>query len=197
MEKSLIQINSELREELKETVKKEFRNILFEERYFETAIKSYIKSLCFQDINYVFMLNRGLVKNGAITFENPEYSTKIWMKIKSNVNINKLYEEYKFGKHIKCSFENFEAAINFEPIENFESDEEIIVWTGNGKKKFTYKGLFDLYHRIYDEDFSKIHKSSKDLFLAYISVKFKFEGVFKSFNLINRSFIKAYDWKDK
>lgn len=188
---------SEIRQELRETVKKEFRSIMFEERYFEKMIKSYIKKLCYEDVNYPLMLNRGLVKYEPTIYEVMEHSTYIWMNKKKNVDLKKLYAEYKNGGIISCSYEGFESAMNIIPPEVKNGKIQAITWNDYGRKTFSYKRLFELYERIYDENFSKLDVRKKDKFIGYISNKFKFEGVTKSFDKIDDSFKKAYNWKGK
>ena len=179
MEKSSLhnlkkEIKSELlKEEIREVIKKEFRNILFEERHFETQLTTYIKSLCYRDINYLQLLNRGLIKYGPTFHKNLELSSSILLK-KKNVDLRKIHEEYTQGWSINCSFENFESGMNFSPIVDHNSNEEIIVWTEKARKKHTYKGLFDLYSEILKEEISNLDSYRKNWIFQYISVKFRF-----------------------
>ncbi len=177
----------QLRDELVKSVMFKVEKLIFEERYFETPLKTYIKSLCYEDVHYLRMLNLGLVKQGNNIIPVSEKSTgEVWMTLRKNVNTNMLYEEYKGGGLVDCSFENFISILNFD------SAAERLIWQGKGKSKFSYLGLFDLYNRIYDYDFSNLNPLLKQRFLLYLSVKFIFDGETKEYENIKKSFNKEY-----
>lgn len=102
------EIRSELKEEIKaeivaewsdEIVKsamKKVDNMIFLERYFEPMLRTYIKSLCYDDIYYQKMVILGKTKLQETTYEIPQFSEgEIWMIKKKNINIKKLFKEYK------------------------------------------------------------------------------------------------------
>lgn len=176
--------------EIKEVVKKEIRTIIFEERYFETPLRAYIKSLAYDDVHYLRMLNAGMVKYGTTIIEIPKISSgSLKMRMKKYVNLNKLYEEYTNTGLLEGTLEDFLAIVNFEAESGY------INWTQKARKTFTYKGIFELYESIYEDDFFNLNPLLEGIFLAYISTKFLLLGKFKETTDFEKSFNKIYNKK--
>lgn len=176
----------ELRDEIRDIVKNEVKSILIEERGLETSLTAYIKSLCYEEVHYLKMLNKGLVKHGSDLIEIPETSkNRVWMSKKDNVDVRNLYEEYRSGGFIDCSYENFKYLMNFNP------KSRPVAWNDTARKTFTYKKLFELYHTIYHFDFSN-SEQLKERFLLFLADFYHFGGEFKKYKDVKKSFDKAY-----
>lgn len=180
----------DLDQEIREIVRDEIKRYIFDTKSIDKSLRTYIKSLCFDDIYYLRMLNGGLLKQETGTYIIPETSTgKIRMNKKENVDLKKLYKEYLKTGHITCTYDDFKSVMNFE------HDVQIIDWRDKGKKTFTYKSLFELYNRIYDYNFSELKPVVEYRILLYISVKFKFQNQIKDIQDIRKSFHKTYKSK--
>lgn len=188
------EILAEWRDEIVQSTMKKVDDMIFLERHFDSMLRTYITSLCYEDVHYLRMLNRGLVKQGSNVIPVAQKSTgEIWMTLKNNVNLNSIYDEYRVSGLITCNLENFIDVINFN------SGAENTLWYGKGKKGYSFLGLFELYNRIYDYDFCNLNPLIKKRFLKYISVKFLFKGETKEFEKIERSFNNKYGktWNPK
>lgn len=184
------ELRLEMKAELKELVKKEIYTILFEERAFQTPLTAYIKSLAYKDIHYLIMLNKGMVKHGSNLIEIPETSTgTVFMKLKKNINFKQLYDNCIESGVMEASFEDFKAVLNFEVESGY------IFWLQKARKSFTYKGIFELYESIYDEDFFNLNPHLQRLFIVYLSNKFLLGQDFKSYVDFEKSFNKVYKRK--
>jgi hypothetical protein len=184
------ELRLEMKAELKKLVKEEIHTILFEERAFETPLTTYIKSLAYKDIHYLIMLNNGLVKHGSNLIEIPETSTgTVFMKLKKNINFKQLYDNCIESGIMEASFDDFKAVLNFEAESGY------IFWLQKARKSFTYKGIFELYESVYDEDFFNLNPHLQRLFIAYLSNKFLLEGKPKLYVEFEKSFNKVYKGK--
>ncbi|MGO3184467.1 MAG: hypothetical protein ACTIJ9_16690 [Aequorivita sp.] len=179
----------ELRQEIKDIVKKEVRSLLIEERGLETSLKAYIKSLCYEEVHFLRMLNEGLVKHGEEFIEIPETSKgRVWLRKRSDVDIRNLYEDNRSKGWISCSYENFKYLIEFN------EKAKPTAWNEEAKKSFTYKGLFKMYGKAYYFDF-KENDEYRKMFLCYLADFFYFKGEFKKYQEIKKSFDKTYTSK--
>ncbi|WP_299154253.1 hypothetical protein [uncultured Christiangramia sp.] len=177
----------EIEDKTREIVRSEIKSYIFDTRSIDLSLRIYIKSLCHDEIHYLKMLNRGLVKHGSEIIEIPEWSTgNIVMNKKKDVNLKDLYKEYTNGGYLNCSFNDFKSIVNFEFDCNY------VAWTDKARKTFTYKNLFALYNRIYDYDFSDLNPFLEERFLSFISVKFLFQDEIKDVKFIKKAFNKAY-----
>ena len=192
------EIKSELKEEIKAEILKESRDeivqeaikkvdeMIFVDRYLEPKLRTYIKSLCYDEVHFLSMLNKGLVNHGETFIEFPKTSTgKVFMSKRKDVNVEKLYNEYRNSGIIDCSYENFNSLLEFK------AEAKPIAWNDKGRKKFTYKNLFKMYNRVYEVDNLKL-KPLRRRFLHFLSVSFCFEGTFKKYAEIKKSFDKLY-----
>lgn len=178
------------KDEINEVVKEEIRTIIFEERYFEMSLRAYIKSLVYDDIHCLRMLNAGMVKYGTTIIEIPEMSSgSLKMKVKKGVNLDEMYEQYTNTGLLQGTHGDFLAIVNFEAESGY------IKWTQKARKTFTYKGIFELYESIYDDDFFNLNPLLEKKFLAYISTKFSLGGKFKKTTDFEKSFNKIYNRK--
>lgn len=66
------ELRQEITAELKELAKQEIHKLIFTDRYFEPALRTYIKSLLYDDIHYLRMLNRGMVNYGETIITFPQ-----------------------------------------------------------------------------------------------------------------------------
>lgn len=180
------EISDEILAEIKNIVKEEVRSVLITERGLETTLTAYIKSLCYDEVHYLRMLNRGLVKHGSTLIEIPNTSRNIvWLTKRKNIDIRNLYEEYRSGNFIFCSYEDFNMVLDFKV------PSKPISWNDKGRKQFSYKRLFELYNSVYVLDFSKSTRL-KNKFLYFLADCFYFDGEFKKFVNIKKAFDKAY-----
>lgn len=183
------EISDEILAEIKNIVKQEVRSVLITERGLETSLTAYIKSLCYEEVHYLRMLNRGLVKHGSTLIEIPDTSkNKVWLTKRNNIDIRDLYEEYRSGNFIFCSYEDFNLVLNFK------EPSKPISWNDKGRKRFSYKRLFELYNRVYVFDFSE-SAELRNRFLYFLADCFYFEGEFKKFAEIKKAFDKVYPKK--
>lgn len=181
------ELQLEMKQEIKELVKKEIRTILFEERAFEIPLKTYIKSLAYENVHYLIMLNKGMVKHGSSLIEIPEKSTgTIFMNLKKDVDFQQLYDYYIEAGLMQASFEDFKAVLNFETESGY------IFWLQKARKSFTYKGIFELYESVYNEDFYNLNPYLQRIFIVYLSNKFLLGNDFKSYLAFEKSFNKLY-----
>jgi hypothetical protein len=181
------EIINEIKDEINFIVRKEVENVLIIERGLEASLTTYIHNLCFREIHYLRMLNQGLVKHGENLIVIPNSSNGfVWLNKKDYINFENLFREYSKSGIVNCSFENFESALKFEPIDGS------ISWNGSGRKKFSYIGLFQLYNTIYD--FESLIKNAVVLerFVSFISSTFTFDGQFKTSNDVKKSFNRKY-----
>ncbi len=184
------ELQLEMKQEIKELVKKKIRTILFEERAFEVPLKAYIKSLAYENIHYLIMLNKGMVKHGSSLIKIPKMPPgKIFMNLKEDVDFQKLYDDYIEAGLMQASFEDFKAVLNFEAESGY------IYWLQKARKSFTYKGIFELYESIYNEDFYNLNSYLQKMFIAYLSNKFLLGNDFKTYLAFEKSFNKLYKKK--
>lgn len=175
------------RNQIREIVKEEFYKILFEERIFEREIQTYIKSLVYDDVHYLRLLNSGIVKQGSLIFEVPEYSSgKLIMSRRANISLENIYNENIRYDIMAGDLSDFVAIINFE------SESGIIDWRQKGRKQFTYTGIFKMYEEIYDIEFKTMEEYFVDRFMLYLSTKFQLGGNFKKWTDFKKSFMKIY-----
>ncbi len=178
------------RDQIREIVKEEFYKILFEERIFEREIKTYIKSLAYDDVHYLRLLNLGLVKNSEEVYELSESSSgSLKMRKKRNISLENIYNEnIKYGI-MTGNLKDFISAINYK------AEGEVIDWRQKAKKGFTYTGIFEMYQEIYDIDFNTMNQVFVNRFTKYLSVKFKLGGEHKKWTYFKKSFMKIYQPK--
>jgi len=198
----LNKLKAEIKAELKEEIKaeilieckdeivqdaiKKIDEMIFMDRIFEKKLTAYIGSLCHNEVHFLRMLNRGLVEQGKTYYEFRETSSgKVVLEKRKDFNIEKLYNEYKKAEIIKCEYKDFKSVLEFK------SDCKPIAWNDKGKKKFTYKGLFKIYNRVYHVDNLTI-KPLRERFLRFLANNFTFEGEFKKYSEIKKSFDKLY-----
>jgi|SRR5690554_1275206 len=180
------------RDQIREIVKEEFYKILFEEKIFETEIKAYIKSLVYDDVHYLRLLNSGVVKHGRQIFELPKYSSgKLIMHRRANITLENIYNENIRYNIMAGDLSDFIAVINFE------SESGIIDWRQKGRKQFTYTGIFKMYEEIYDIEFKTMEEYFVDMFMSYLSTKFQLGGNFKKWTDFKKSFMKIYQPEKK
>lgn len=193
------EIKSELREELKAEIIKEireelvasattrFKDLIFKERHFEVMTKTYIQSLCHEDVNFQKLRIQGNLKQEEIAYEIPNLSQgNIWMTIKRNVDFKEIYDRYMKAKLLKCSFEDFKCVINF-----IDCDVKV-EWFDFARKTFTYSRLFELYEEIYEDDFSDLNPQLRLRFINYLSLHFRFGGKTKLPKLMMKRFDAKY-----
>lgn len=184
------ELRLEMKAELKELMKEEIHTILFEERAFETPFKTYMKSLAYEDIHYLIMLNKGMVNHGNSIIEIPKKSTgSVFMKLKKDIDFKQLYNNCIEANLMQASFEDFKAVLSFKAESGY------IFWLQKARKSFTYKGIFELYESIYDEDFFNFNPHLQRIFIAYLSNKFLLGRDFKTYNDFEKSFKKIYKRK--
>lgn len=181
----------ELRDELVRSVMFKVEKLIFEERYFEKMLNTYIKTLCYKEINFLRMQSMGFTNRKPEIFDFQEDTTlENWIKNRNNIDIIDLYNECTAEGAITCSYENF------CDILDFDANTKRVEWKGKSKGKsdsnFSYYGLFELYEKIYDYDFSNLNPLFKERLLFYIEEKFIFGGERKSKALIEKSFDRKY-----
>lgn len=175
----------EMKEELNVLVKEEIDNLIFTERYFETRVITYIKSLCYEEIHYLRMLNKGMVKHGETLIEVPQLpSGYLLVNIKANINYADLHKQYSSGGMMECSTEDFISALTFK------SDGNYINWTQKARSTFTYTGIFDLYNDILNDDIFQFPELKLERFLYFISNKFLLGGKIIEYKNLRKSFNK-------
>lgn len=197
-EKLKAEIKSELKEEIKDEILieckdeiiqdaiKKIDEMVFIDRFFEKKLTTYIKSLCHDEVHFLRMLNRGLVKHEPTCYEFRDKSTgEVVLDKRKDFNIKKLYNEYSKGEIIDCDYEDFKALLEFK------IDSKQIAWNGKGKKKFTYRGLFEMYNRAYYVD-NIVDKPLRDRFLYFLANNFIFEGETKDYSEVKKSFDRFY-----
>ncbi|MGV8994535.1 MAG: hypothetical protein ACOH1O_10570 [Flavobacterium sp.] len=175
----------EMKEQLNVLVKEEIDTLIFTERYFETRVISYIKSLCYNEIHYLRMLNNGMVKHGESLIEVPQWKSGV-LFVKNNLNVNyaDLYKQYTNCGMMECSFEDFEAVLDFK------HDSGYINWKQKGRTTYTYVGIFDLYNDILSEDIFYFSEVKLERFLYFISNKFLIAGKVIEYKNLKNSFTK-------
>jgi|GEM_PF-3677979 hypothetical protein len=172
--------------EIRKIIKTELRSIIFDEKYYETAITTYIKSLAYKEYQFLIMLNRGLVKNGPTTIEVSEFASgNFSMNKVKNQNLIAKYNHYLKGNYINCSYDQFCVFLNFEDVE------DKIIWRHKARHGFTYRGLFALYESVFTNDFTDLHINNQLMIIGYISNKFIFEGTTKTLEMVEDAF-KTY-----
>lgn len=169
--------------EIRKIIKTELRSIIFDEKFYETDIVTYITSLVYKEYHYLVMLNRGLVKIGRTTIEVSEFSVSNFsLNLVKDLNLLDIYVNYEKSGIIKCTYEEFADFINFKNPKNQ------IIWNHDGRSRFTFRGLFALYENVYSDDFNDLNDFVQRKIIAYISAKFIFEGVTKPFKNVEEAF---------
>ncbi len=175
------------KEEIVKSAMKKVDDLIFIDRYFETMLRTYITSLCYDDIHFQRMKNLGLAIESDQEIEYRKSSTgKIWMALKKDVNFTELYSDHLAVGDIDCTQEEFNSVLNFDQLAI------PVVWNQKARGNFSYRGVFQLYENVYDFDFSKINTPVIYHLIDFISQNFMFEGSLKPYDLIRKSFMKAY-----
>lgn len=183
---------ADCKEEIVKSAMKKVDDLIFIDRYFETMLRTYIKSLCYDDIHFERMKNLGLAIESDQEIDYWKSSTgKIWMALKKDIDVAKIYSEHIAAGNISCTQQEFNSVINFDHIS------PPIIWNQEARGSFSYKGVFKLYENVYDFDFSQIDAPVIYHLINFIRQNFIFEGSFKSYYLIRKSFIKAYKPKKR
>lgn len=181
------EIIAEWKDEIVKSTIKKVDDMIFKDRYFETMLRTYITSLCYDNIHNQRMKNLGRGIDVDQEIEYRKSSTgKIWMALKKDVDFTELYSEHLAVGDINCSQEEFISVLNFDPLP------APIVWNQDARGNFSYRGVFILYENVYDFDFSKINTPVIYHLIKHISQNFIFEGSLKPYDLIRKSFVKAY-----
>lgn len=182
----------EMKEQLNVLVKEEIETLIFTERYFETRVISYIKSLCYNEIHYLRMLNNGMVKHGETLIEVPQWTSgHLSVEKKIDINNAKLYEEYINSGMMECSFEDFEAVLGFK------HDSGYINWKQKSGQSYSYLGIFYLYSEVITEDIYNLPKSKEARFLYYIANKFLRAGQPIEYKKLKKSFQSEIEKRNK